>query len=191
MTQNGAPDGASQPKVKGTSMQGTVAALRARRDLAEPLLPERLRHYLDDRLLVASWYPEADFFELLGVLSHFAPKGAHDPWVWMGAESASVDLNGIYSAMVQKNNPWATLQRLPRLWKLYHDTGRVDVGYQGEGKSQVLITEYPFAHEHFCRHQAGYIQRMLELAGAAEPRVKVLRAGLGGHPARWLVTWDA
>ncbi|MEM9554850.1 MAG: DUF2378 family protein [Acidobacteriota bacterium] len=186
MTSSGPHDG---PKIKGTGLQSVVSALRQRRDHAEPLLPEGLRHYLDDRLLVASWYPEEDYYGLLRALAHFAPKAVRDAWDWMGATSARGDLSGIYAAMVQRNNPWATLQRLPRLWSLYHDTGRVDVGFQGEGRSQVLVWDYSFAHEHFCRLKGGYLRVMLELAGAADPRVKVLRAGTAGHPARWLISW--
>ena len=43
-------------------------------------MPSRYHHYLDDRILVSSWYPEADQLELLRAVSFLLP-GTPDPWM--------------------------------------------------------------------------------------------------------------
>lgn len=174
-------------KVKGTGMLHVVKALRVRRNHVEPLLPERLRHYLEEKILVASWYPAEDLLDLLRTLVHFVPKGIGNAWWWMGEQGARTDLAEVYAAMVQKGNAWATLQRLPRLWRLYHDGGKVEVGVAGSTRAQVILTEVSFAQEDFGQLVAGYLCQMLRTVGA-EGGVKLLQSG-GPKGARWLVEW--
>ncbi|MEM1202042.1 MAG: hypothetical protein AAGN66_02310 [Acidobacteriota bacterium] len=177
--------------VKGTAMLAVVELLRERRDHVEPLLDEGSRPYLDRQILVASWYPAQDFMSLLRTMTHFVPAAAGDPWTWLGGHSAGTDLANIYSAMVQPGNPWGTLQRLPRLWRLYHDAGKVEVGVQGSTRAQVVLSEFPMATEDFCRWMAGYLGEMLRLSGGRGIVAKTLRSAGPSHPARWLLTWEA
>lgn len=179
-------------KVKGSCLTTVVKELRQRRDHAEPLLEADLRFYLDDLLLVTKWYPELHFRKLLGTLIHFAPKIERDPWRWLGRKSASVDLVEIYYSMVDATRPWSTLERLPRLWKLFHDTGSAEVGYQGEARAQVLLSDYVWLDDHFASFQAGYLEEMLRLSGASGIEVRVQDPGrFGSRPARWQATWAA
>jgi hypothetical protein len=174
-------------KVKGTGMLHVVKALRVRRNHVEALLPERLRHYLEEKILVASWYPAEDLLDLLRTLVHFVPKGIGNAWWWMGEQGARSDLAEVYAAMVQKGNAWATMQRLPRLWRLYHDAGKVEVGVAGSTRAQVILTEVAFVQEDFGQLVAGYLCQMLRTVGA-EGGVKLL-ASSGSKGARWLVEW--
>ena len=91
--------------------------------------------------------------------------------------------------MVQKGSPMGTLQRLPRLWRLYHDSGRVDVGVQGPTRALVVVSDFALANEDFCRWMQGYLLQMLHLSGAQQILAKTLRTGNDAHPARWLLTW--
>lgn len=180
----------TEGKIKGSCLMTVVKELRQRRDHAEPLVDADLRFYFDDLLLVTKWYPEDHYRRLLQSLSHFAPKLERDPWRWLGRKSAGVDLVEIYYSMVDKSNPWATLERLPRLWKLFHDSGRADVGYQGEVRAQVLVHDYGWLDERFGSFQAGYLEEMLRLSGAAGIEVRVIDPGrAGSRPARWQATW--
>lgn len=172
-------------KVKGTALTHVVEELRTRRDHVEALLPGPLRAYLEDRILAGSWYPEADFLALLKTMQHFVPKAATDPFAWMGRCQAKKDLLEIYSVMVTKGNAWATLQRFPRLWRLYHDTGKAEVGIAGENKAQILLLEYGFATTEHCRWLTGYLEEMLRQSGS-EGEVKLLQQGTS---ARWLASW--
>ena len=84
-------------KIKGTGLVGVVRLLKERRDHVEALLDSGLRDYLDRQVLVASWYPEADFMALLRVMVHFTPKTGGDSWRWLGAAMLPF---GILTAMV-------------------------------------------------------------------------------------------
>lgn len=179
-------------KVKGSCLISVVKELRERRDHAEPLVNADLRLYFDELLLVTKWYPEEHYRGLLQALSHFAPKLERDPWRWLGRKSAGVDLVEIYYSMVDRSNPWATLERLPRLWKLFHDSGTADVGLKGQTRAQVLITDYVWLDERFGSFQAGYLEEMLRLSGATGIQVRVLDPGrVGTRPAQWQVAWKA
>lgn len=176
----------AEAKVKGTGMVHVVKALRIRRDHVEPLLKGPLRVYLHDKILAASWYPTADLLALLATMVHFVPKSAGDPWQWMGRESAQVDLAEVYSAMIQKGNAWATLQRLPRLWRLYHDQGRMEVGVVGATRAQVMLMEFPLAHDGFAGLINGYLEEMVRVSGTVA-EVRTLQAV--SKQSRWLVSW--
>ncbi|MDA8015821.1 MAG: DUF2378 family protein [Thermoanaerobaculia bacterium] len=179
-------------RVKGSCLMTVVKELRERRDHAEPLVDADLRSYFDELLLVTKWYPETHYRRLLQVLSHFVPGVERDPWRWLGRKSAGVDLVEIYYTMVDRSNPWATLERLPRLWKLFHDSGSADVGYQGPNRAQVLIRDYVWLDDRFGSFQAGYMEKMLRLSGATGIQVRVLDSGrFGVRSARWQATWSA
>ena len=153
-------------------------------------LPEPLKLYVERQVLVASWYPEEDFIALLQELSRWAPSREKDPWLWMGRAVAHVDLLQIYSSMVQKGSPMGTLQRLPRLWRLYHDSGRADIGLVDDHRAQIQVADYAFADEHFCRWMKGYLAEMLYIGGARVAKVKSLRTGSLDKPARWIAQWQ-
>ena len=58
------PRHARPSRVKGSLVVGAVKALRAQGAPAREALPEHVRHYLDHRILVSSWYSEDDAMEL-------------------------------------------------------------------------------------------------------------------------------
>ena len=177
-------------KIKGTGIVGVVRLLKERRDHVEALLGPGLREYLDRQVLVASWYPEADFIALLRVMVHFTPKKGGDSWRWLGAYCAQVDLVEVYSSMVQKGNVWGTLERLPRLWRLYHDSGRADVGMLRATEARVMVSDFSFADEDFCRFMAGYLHEMLHLAGAQDLVIRPLKLGGAKKVATWHARWS-
>lgn len=174
-------------KIKGTAISTVVRLLKEQGSLAE--IPEPLKPYLEERVLVASWYPEEDFLSLLRALAQSRPSAEKDSWLWMGRSMAHVDLLQIYSSMVQKGSPMGTLQRLPRLWRLYHNSGRADVGQLDPSRAQIQVADYAYADEDFCRWMKGYIAEMLKIGGARSVQVKSLRTGTLDKPARWLAQW--
>ena len=175
-------------KIKGTGISTVVRLLREHH--RSPVLPDPLQQYFDQRVLVASWYPEEDFLALLQVLVQSAPSAEKEPWRWMGRSVANIDLTQVYSTMVQKGSPIGTLQRLPRLWRLYHDSGRADVGLIDEGRAQIQVADYGYADESFCQWMKGYLGEMLRIGGARKSVVKSLRTGTLDKPARWLAQWS-
>src|SRR5947209_7556165 len=122
-----------QAKVKGTNMLSAVKALRMAREQARAVLPPSLHRYLDERILVSSWYPESDLMGLLSALGKLMPAGGGDPFLFMGRTTAREHLGGIYNAHVRPGDVERTLRSGTTLWRNYHDTGVLSVEVEREG----------------------------------------------------------
>ena len=57
------------PNAKGTVVVEAVKALLTHGDRARVYLPPKLFPYLEQRIVLASWYPLEDFAELLRTLA--------------------------------------------------------------------------------------------------------------------------
>ena len=93
-------------EIKGTGLIQVSRALRANRPVAETLVPVELHHYLSERLLASSWYPEGDWAGLVKALGKMmAPLIQGDVWEQLGAQGAANDFNGIYSSLIGRMIP--------------------------------------------------------------------------------------
>lgn len=184
-------------KIKGTGMLNLLRGLKVQSPEALSDLPAPLRRYLDEKILVASWYPADDFMEILRYLCSILPVDVirspnKDPWEWFGRRCAAIDLVEIYSSMLQHGRPWRTLDRFPRLWRLYFDSGFAEVAIAGDTEARVEIRDFPYVEDAaYCRHLAGYLHTTLELAGAEDVRVEVLNEATSTQPARWSLSWQS
>ena len=175
-------------KVKGTNVLSAVKALRMGREQAEQLLPPSLRRYLEERILVSSWYPEADLMGLLHVLGKFLP--GDDPFYFMGRHTASEHLAGIYRGHLRPGDLERTLRSAPALWRNYHDTGDMTVSIDEPGRATLELSQFTSTTAEFCRLLRGYFSALAEQAGAKDVAVAKVECILGGARAcRWTMTW--
>jgi hypothetical protein len=176
-------------RVKGSNVLGTVKGLRLNRDRARQLLPLRLHHYLEDRILVSSWYPEADQIELLRVMSAFLPPEPN-PLVVMGCVAAAMDLTTIYRGHLRPGDPQRTLAACSALWRSYHDTGEMSSSDEGHNGSLVRLRGYRAACREMCLVIQGYLLESAAQAGAHEPRIDKLSCCVHGAPfCSWRLAW--
>ena len=170
-------------------MLSAVKALRTAREEAERLLPQSLHHYLHDRILVSSWYPEADLMGILHGLGRILP--GDDPFYYMGRHTAGEHLAGIYRGHLRPGDLERTLRSASALWRNYHDTGDMTVTLEGPGRATLQLSEFPSTTPEFCRLLRGYFAALGEQAGAKGVDVKKLECILGGARAcRWSMTWS-
>lgn len=182
--------GRRMARVKGTNVLGAVKTLRAHRERALPLLPPELQRYLDERILVSSWYPEEDQIGLLRVIATLLPS-TPDAWVMMGRSAAQGDLAGVYRNYVRQGDPQRTLLLMPGLWRNYHDTGEMDSRSDGPNRSIVTLSGYRAACREMCRIVAGYAIEVPTQAGARDVEVRKLTCCLEGAPeCSWSVRWS-
>lgn len=177
-------------RIKGTGIIHVVKALRIQRDRAQGVLPERLRPYLTEKIRLAGWYPEEDAVALHVAFAALAPR-RDDFWEWLGAQSASLDLVELYDSMVRRGDPRGTLEQLDALWRLYHDTGRVQVVHEPGGSVRLELHDFLYGGESFARLMRGYVAEAIRLAGARDPEVTILHLGDAERPWRWRVRWTA
>ena len=71
-------------KAKGSTFVGVVKYLRREGEAAKKVLPERLHHYLTDRISPATWYPEEDWLELVRAQSKLVRKPEGNVFVECG-----------------------------------------------------------------------------------------------------------
>jgi hypothetical protein len=147
---------------KGIGFLPVVAALRghARGPRA---VPAALTHYLADGVVVTQWYPETDFIELCQCLADvLEADGMPDVWRYFGSVAAERDLMGVQDRIPAERRvrlagayrlftadeaisvtKW--IQRLPKLWPLYHDTGHMVVGRTASATYEAVLRlcDYP------------------------------------------------
>ncbi len=184
------PDGGIEPKIKGIAMLEAIEALKRREDASRDRLPPRLLHYLDDSILVSSWYPESDHLALMAAIAEIYTDRGKDVWFWMGQATASHALGNLYRAMVQQGEPITTLKRFPKLWRLYRNVGQIKVQTIGTTKGLVRLYDYPFVTPSFSRMLAGYLSEAITISGGSNVLVNSTSLGQKvGTPAIWTISW--
>ncbi len=185
-----APKGGIEPKIKGIAMKEAVTALKHREEQARERVPARLSHYLDDSILVSSWYPEADHHALMALVAEIYVAPGKDVWFWMGQSTATHALGNLYKAMVQQGEPITTLKRVPKLWRLYRNVGHIKVQTIGTTKGLVRLYDYPFVTPNFSKLISGYLYGAIAISGGSKVLVNCTSLGQKvGAPAIWTVSW--
>lgn len=175
-------------RIKGTQLIGVVKALRAHRERATKLAPPHLLPYLEQRLLVSAWYPEADFRDLMLLLGRMlAPSVKGNVWRLLGSLGAQRDFTGIYAGLLRKGDPERTLRILPDGWRQYRDKGQLSLEELGKGAAQLTLREYPLMCSELAEVNAGYFEGTLQVAGAATAQVDVIT--FDNNSAYWRLSW--
>ncbi|MEB2343763.1 MAG: hypothetical protein OZ948_03385 [Deltaproteobacteria bacterium] len=177
--------------VKGVALVEMVKFLRSRRAEAEPLLPAELRHYLDERIRVASWYPECDMVGLVRVVARLLPKGGEPPLAAIGRLNARNNMAGAYRHLFES----ADLSRVPlravTLWRSMHDTGDFRVTLE-EGEARVDVVGYGYPCPEMCAMIGPYVEELFGAAGVKNVRAQKRACGLDGAAAcSYRIVWDS
>jgi hypothetical protein len=151
------------PKVKGSNVLGAVKMLRANRERAVALLPAKYHHYLNERIIVSSWYPEADQLELLRAVSFMLP-GSPDPWMMMGRIAARGDLSDLYRSIVRPGDLKDALRASTALWRTFHDTGELKLTLEAPERVLAELRGYAASAREMCRVIGGYVTEVASRA---------------------------
>lgn len=183
--------GVGEPlQIKGTQLLGVVKALRAQRERAHELAPAHVRQYFDQRVLAASWYPEADFRDLILLLGRVAAPGVKGSvWRMIGKAGAERDFHGVYAGMVRKDDPDGTLRLFPSAWRQFRDKSLLSCEQLGPGSAQLSLRDYPVSCREMAEVNAGYFEAALLIAGARLALVKVM--AWDESSAHWHVQWTS
>jgi hypothetical protein len=180
-------------KTKGTTIVALVKFLRRHRDAAERRLPPPLRHYLDDRIHVASWYPEEDLRDLARAVAPMFPADVADPFEAMGRASAREHLEGTYGHLfAETDDPLAIPARAFALWASMHDSGRLATSVESPNAVRVELLDFALPSPEMCGIVGGYLAETLRLVGFSAPCAEPIACRLDGMPSCvWRCHWIA
>jgi len=153
--------------VKGSNVLGAVKMLRANRERAVALLPSKYHRYLHQRIIVSSWYPEADQIELLRAVSFMLP-GSPDPWMMMGRIAARGDLSDLYRHIVRPGELKDALRASSALWRTFHDTGDLKLTLEEPARVFAELRGYAATSREMCRVIGGYVTEVASVAASRD-----------------------
>lgn len=153
------------------------------------VLPPELHHYLEARILVASWYPESDFLALLKAQAQIL--GGPSVLEQMGEVGARFDLTGLYKNLVRPSDPAGTLKNGAGLWRNYHDSGQMAMTSPGPRSVRVELRDYPIVDGDLCRLNTGYFAEGMRIAGGSDVEVRHVACTSRGDPfCAWEASWS-
>ena len=184
------------PRIKGTAMLNAVRALRTMdKDRAIALLPPHLHKYLEgERILAATWYPEADMLEINRALAHLirptlGRATLEQTFVHMGRLVGRIDLSSVYATMHATGELEDSMYRIAASWKQYHDTGAIAVS-AAPNRARFELSDYGLPTKELCWIQRGWFEAYLELSGAKDLAVvEVHCCNHGAATCVWEATW--
>ena len=133
-------------RARGATFLEAVKALKhAMRSGLQLALSGDEREWLDERVLVSSWYP-FEYFEWVTRLLHERVLGGSDRGaIKMGRLAADALLTGIHSRFVYPGDVPRTFRSAPNAWSRYFDFGEVVIEMLGPKEVQVCVEGYAFA----------------------------------------------
>jgi hypothetical protein len=179
------------PNAKGTSLADMVKFLRSRREEATALLPAELRHYLDEKINVARWYPEPDMIGLVRVLARLLPASDEEPLVTIGRLNARYHMQGAYRHLFDGFDLSRVPLRAVALWRSMHDTGDIRVMLR-EREAQVDVVDYGYPNPEMCVMIRPYLEELFSASGAKNVRSEKSACCLAGAAAcTYRILWES
>jgi hypothetical protein len=174
-------------KVKGTVVVEMVKMLQAHRKQALTLLSPKTAHYLEDKIVIASWYPLEEFVEMVRVLSRVAPMtGGMPVCEKMGRDMARTHMDGTYSRFKGSADRKAGSALLASLY----DTGEMLVLEREPGRAVVELARFALPCREICDSITGYQYGRLALMGFEDLSVKHTKCRAVGQPnCIWEMSW--
>src|SRR5262249_8607715 len=140
-----------------------VRTLRAQRERAVEVLPEDLHHYLDERILVGTWYPLDDVFRATRALIDLG-GGGDKGWDRAGTLLARNDLHTVYAHFIQGKNVESALRSIAALWSNYYDTGKEHATFS-PGTCTIELEGFALRDAGYCRMIGAYNAELINATG--------------------------
>jgi hypothetical protein len=171
---------------KGTVMVGLVKALRKNKERAREVLPARLAHYLEERIVLASWYPLEDYLELTRAAAKVMPNAGPDVFEKMGRLSAREHMEGTYSRLKKS----VSRQAAHTLLSALYDSGEMSVVEREPGHAVIDFARFALPAREICENFTGYHAERMTIQGFEDVRVRHVSCRAEGAPScRWDIKW--
>ena len=171
---------------KGTIVVEAVKALLPHRERVAPALSPKLAAYLDQRIVLASWYPLEDYAELLRAVMRFAGAGRVNPCEKMGRDAARAHMEGTYSRF----NKQADRKAAFTLMSSMYDSGEMRVVEREAGRAVMELVGFALPTREICDTFTGYQAERMALLGFEDATCRHTRCRVVGSPScLWELTW--
>ena len=173
-------------KAKGTVVIEVVKALRANRERAAALLPANLSRYLEERIVVASWYPLEEYLTLLRIAGKVIKSGGTNVFEKMGRDAARSHMSGTYSRLKKTTNRQASFTLLSSMY----DSGEMKVLEREPGHAVLEFANFAIPSRELCDTFSGYQAERMSLMGFEDLKVRHTRCRAeGSNVCIWELSW--
>ena len=180
--------GDQSPRVKGAILGARLTFVRERggeKALGQVLarLPAPDREVLTGWILPISWYPlELETRLDDAIAAVLSPNDRSGVFLEMGRQSAQVNLTGPQAPFVKAGEPHFFLANVPRMYATYHSKGRRSYERTGDASAVIRTFDAERVSQDDCLTVVGWLERALQLSGAAAPRVREAQCRARGAP---------
>ena len=173
---------------KGTVLVEAVKALLPHRERVLAILPPKVAAYLDQRIVLASWYPLEDYAELLKAVTRVSVGGRVNPCEKMGRDAARAHMEGTYSRFNKTADRKASFTLLSSMY----DSGEMRVVEREAGRAVMELLNFALPTREICDTFTGYQAERMALLGFEDVSVKHTKCRVIGAPScMWELTWKA
>ncbi len=150
-----------------------------------------LRHSIETGIHKATWYPFAQFIELITVIDRLFGKGDLGLVHELARHGADANLTTIYRLFYKVGTTHWILGRAVRLWSAHYDSGYLEVLTRGPRTAILKIRNFDTPHPIHCMSVLGWCQRSIELSGGKNVKSTETRCrALGDDWCQLESTWE-
>ncbi len=136
-----------------------------------------------DGLVTIGWYPAELHVEWLRAMEVALVDREKEIVVRAGAFAAEYDVRRIHRILFRALDPGLLLEKAMEIWDRYYDSGRWLIERPAPNSAIGTLLDFGIVDARYCRYLGGYLQRLFELVGAHDVRVRHLRCRARGDSA--------
>lgn len=181
------------PKVKGTVVVELVKMLEPYRKQpvgkqAVDSLPPKTARLLDEKIVLASWYPLEDYVAILRAFARVGPVNGIPLCESLGREMARAHMQGTYSRFSKSTDRKAGALLL----SAFYDSGEMRVVDRESGRAVVELAGFALPVKEICESITGYQYQRLAEMGFEDLSVRHTRCRAVGQPGcLWEMSWKS
>ena len=182
-----------EKKVKGSIILDLIRIIRGTKD--ERLMryfTEEQKKILSEKIIPSGWYPvDIHRQSLLAIYEVFGQKNPETAREW-GRTFGEKIIAQSYKSLINPGDPRGTMKNFSRASKTFFNYDYLEVITLEEKKVKIrTLFENSPATIAFSYLLAGWLEKMVELSGAKNPKVEVDAPRFGtGQATDFIITWE-
>ena len=138
------------------------------------------RKALESNIMYGQMVPLKPYIDLITVADEILGKSNYVLCRKIGNYVAEDGIPKLYRVFVTTADPLFAVNRLPNFWTHMYDTGKLTTQHETKNIVSVHITGFADVNKAYCWKLLGYLEKMLELAGGKNVRIKETRCRTTG-----------